>query len=362
MTPVRPIRVIAAVLVALSLSVPIAKATPPTEPPGRSAHCFDKQDEAIPISIAVDGEPATGHYSLPDSWPTAFVVIGHGYGHSSYSWIEHMKTMSRDLGVIAVAMDYRGTEFQPQPWPSDGVPSTRGWRVMEGAEDSIAVTEFFLSICPSVTKTVILGVSMGGNATGLAVALAADERKENGSPLFDYWIDAEGVNNVIETYSEARAVSPFNAFAKNAYEDIKAEMGGKDFEQDPGPYVEHSNAARIDDIKDSGVKGVVVIHGVNDGLVPYNQSREFVQELVAVAIPVDMFTVGRVAPGSESGTTLTGNAGFDPGFAGHASERSTTHSVMTTSFAQLKSIVVDASSPGPYREFLVDSGKTYPEP
>jgi pimeloyl-ACP methyl ester carboxylesterase len=356
MRSIRAIRMTLVVLVAMSLSVPLAGAKPPTGPPGRSAHCFDKKDEALPISISVEGEQATGHYSLPETWPTAFVVIGHGYGHSSYSWIEHMKRMSRDLGVVAVAMDYRGTVFQPQPWPEDGVPSTRGWRVMEGAEDSVAITEFFLSICGSIKKTVIFGVSMGGNATGLALALAADERREDGGPLFDYWIDAEGVNNVIETYFEARGVAPFNTTAKNAYEDIKEEMGGKDFEQDPAIYADHSNMIRIEDIKASGVKGVVVIHGLNDGLVPHNQGREFVTELLATGIPVDMFTVVRSAPGSEDGTTLVGGAGL----AGHASERSTTHSVMTTAFAQLRSIILDGSAPGPYREFVVDNGKIYP--
>jgi hypothetical protein len=358
----RTLRIGVAVLVVAVLSVPVANATPKTDPPGRSAHCFDNKDEALPISVTVDGEVANGHYSLPDAWPTAFVVIDHGYTHSSYSWMEHMKTMSRDLGVIAIAMDYRGTEFEPQPWPDDGVPSTRGWRVMEGAEDSIAVTNLFLSICPTIEQTVIFGVSMGGNTSGLAVALAADQTKEDGSPLFDYWIDAEGVNNVIETYYTARSVGPFNEFAQYAYEDIKAEMGGQDFEQNPAPYNERSVVERIDDIAASGVKGVVVIQGVNDGLVPYNQSRELVSELLATGIPVDMFTVGRVAPGTESGTTLSGNAGVDPGLAGHASERSTTHSVMTTAFAQLKSILLDGVAPGPYREFLVDNGEVYPTP
>ena len=355
-------RVIAFVLAVFVVLAPAAGATPKIDPPGRSAHCSDKKDEALPLALTVDGGEATGHYSLPGSDPTALVVIGHGYGHSSYSWIEHMKTMSRDLGVIAVAMDYRGTEFEPQPWPEDGVPSTRGWRVMEGAHDLIAATKLFLGACHSIEKTVIFGVSMGGNATGLALALAGEQREADGKPLFDYWIDAEGANNVVETYHEARALAPANEFAQNAYDDIKAEMGGKDFEQDPATYLEHSVVARIDDIEASGVKGVVVIQGLNDGLVPYNQSRELTTELAATGIPVDMFTALRNAPGAESGTTATGYASQDPGLAGHASERSTTHAVMTMAFERLEGLVSGGYAPGPYREFVFDNGTIYPAP
>ena len=232
---------------------------------------------------------------------------------------------------------------------------------MEGAQDSIAATKYFRVACPSIKTTVIFGVSMGGNTTGLALALAAKEKIAD-QPLFDYWIDAEGANNVIETFNEARAVAQSgNEFAQNAYEDIKEEMGGKDFEQDPATYRDHSVIARIDEIKASGVKGVVAIQGLNDGLVPYNQSRELVDELVAEQIPVSMYTAGRNAPGAESGTTLTGYANQDPGLAGHASERSTTAAVMVTALDQLKALL-GGDAPTSYSEFVYDSGTVYPAP
>ena len=352
----------AAALVALTAIVPVADARPRTGPPIRPARCIDRANEAMPFTVVVEGQKATGHYSVPDSRPTGLVVINHGYGHSSYSWIEHMKRMSEELGVIAVAMDYRGTTFEPQPWPKDGVPATRGWRVMEGAEDSIAATKLLLETCSSIEKTVIFGVSMGGNTSGLALALAAEEKKGNDDPLFDYWIDAEGAVNVTETYFGARALAAGNEFAKNAYEDIVQEMGGVEFEENPEPYVEHSVVSRIEEIEASGVKGVVVIHGANDGLVPINQSRELVSGLVDQEIPVDMYTALRNGPGGESGTTATGYAGADPGIAGHASERSTTHAVMTTAFDRLKAIILDDYAPGPYREFVFDDGEIYTAP
>jgi pimeloyl-ACP methyl ester carboxylesterase len=352
----------AATLVALTAIVPVAGARPRTGPPIRPARCIDHANEAMPFTVVVEGQKATGHYSVPDSRPTALVVIDHGYGHSSYSWIEHMKRMSEELDVVAVAMDYRGTTFQEQPWPKDGVPSTRGWRVMEGAEDSIAAAKLLQTTCSSIEETVIFGVSMGGNTSGLALALAAEEKQGN-DPLFDYWIDAEGAVNVTGTYFGARALAAGNEFAKNAHEDIVQEMGGVEFEENPEPYLEHSVVSRIEEIEASGVKGVVIIHGANDGLVPINQSRELVSELVDQEIPVDMYTALRNGPEGESGTTATGYAGgTDPGIAGHASERSTTHAVMTTAFDRLKAIILDDYAPGPYREFVFDDGEIYTAP
>jgi acetyl esterase/lipase len=361
MPPSRLFRTALLLLAAVVAVAPAAAARPNTGPPIRPARCLDRADEALPFNVMVDGQKATGHYSVPDSQPTALVVIGHGYGHSSYSWIEHMKRMSDELGVIAVAMDYRGTTFEPQPWPADGVPSTRGWRVMEGAVDSIAATKLLQLNCPSIDKTVIFGVSMGGNTTGLALALAAKEKRRPGDPLFDYWIDAEGATNVTETYFGARVLGPGNEFAANAHEDIVAEMGGE-FEDDPAPYEKHTVVNRVDEIKASGVKGVIVIHGANDGLVPINQSRELVAELANEDIPVDTYTALRNGPDGESGTTITGYAGGDPGIAGHASERSTTHAVMVTAFDRLKALVTDDYEPGPYREFIFDSGTIYTAP
>jgi acetyl esterase/lipase len=357
MPPSHLFRTALLLLAAAMAAAPAASARPNTGPPVRPARCVDKADEALPLRLIVDGQKATGHYSVPESQPTALVVIGHGYGHSSYSWIEHMKRMSDELGVIAVAMDYRGTTFEPQPWPKDGVPSTRGWRVMEGAEDMIAATKLLKANCASIEETVIFGVSMGGNSTGLALALAAEEKK----PLFDYWIDAEGAVNVTETYFGARALAAGNEFAANAYADIVEEMGGE-FEDDPAPYAEHSVVSRIDEIKASGVKGVIVIHGANDGLVPINQSRELVAELAAEEIPVDTYTALRNGPEGESGTTITGYGGGDPGIAGHASERSTTHAVMVTAFDRLKALITEDYQPGPYREFVFDSGTIYTAP
>lgn len=117
----------------------------------------------------------------------------------------------------------------------------------------------------------------------------------------------------------------------------------------------------MDDIEASGIKGVVVVHGVDDGLVPYNQGREMATLLANSGIDTDMYTVGRKSPESESETTASGHvmSNVDPNYrsplAGHASEKSKTHIVMVTAFERLWSLVDDGQEPGgPYREFFVD--------
>ena len=63
-----------------------------------------------------------------------------------------------------------------------------------------------------------MGVSMGGNMSGLALALAGanDITRSNGKPLFDYWIDVEGSVNLVETYMAARGAAAAIPFAANA--------------------------------------------------------------------------------------------------------------------------------------------------
>jgi hypothetical protein len=125
----------------------------------------------------------------------------------------------------------------------------------------------------------------------------------------------------------------------NAVEDIEREMGGP-FESRSEVYTERSVVTRVDDIKAAGVKGVVMVHGVDDGLVGYNQSPEFYTLLRQAGIPVDFWTAVTRGESSEPGTTLDGYVtnqvpGFTSPFAGHASEASETHIVGNTGFERL---------------------------
>jgi acetyl esterase/lipase len=340
----------------------------PSKGHGTGSFCTDDADAArsidIQVPVAQGTETAHGLYAVPAATPSTLVVFAHGYGHTSLSWTEHMQNAARDHGAAAVTMDYRGTEITPDA-NGDGLPEARGWQVMEGARDMIVAAQFFEKACPSIKNVVIFGVSMGGNSSGLAVALAKDAKHADGSPLFDYWIDVEGAVNVIETYMGASALESVNTFAANAKADIEREMGGS-FDEQPEAYADHAVVNHIDDIKASGVKGVIVVHGLDDGLVPYNQAREMTTLLAQAQIPTDMYTIGRKSDESDGDTTLSGYAGgqLDPEYrspiAGHASEKSQTHTVMVTALDRLWTLTQGAA-PGPYNEYFVDGPTgTYP--
>lgn len=332
------------------------KAPKPTKNP-----CVDKGDAARAFSLKVEGKKATGRFALPAKQPKALVVYAHGFGHTSASWVEHMKTSAKEHGVIAVAMDYRGIKISPDS-NKDGLPESRGWNAMAGAEDLIAAAQHFDKKCKSIEQIALLGVSMGGNMSGLAVALtgAKNIKNSDGDPLFDYWLDIEGAVNLTETYLTARAAGPANGTAAAAAEDIEAETGGP-IESNPEAYQERTVVARMDDIDAAGLKGVVVVHGVDDGLVPYNQAREIASLLAQNQIPTQMVTIGQKSEKSERDTSATGHAvsNVDPDYssplAGHASEKSTTHIVMVTAFDYLWQ-VLDEGMPNAYGEALVNGG------
>src|SRR5205807_10521401 len=152
------------------------------------------------------------------------------------------------------------------------------------------------------TKVYAFGISMGGNSSGIAVA-SKDAVRADGGPLFDYWVDVEGVNNLTEEYLVARGVAPVNSGAALAQQEIEEENGGP-LEAVPARYAEITNVARAQDMK--GLKGAVVVNGLDDGLVPTNQSPEMTAALPGAGVPTHQFTgVGK--DGGESGTTATGS-------------------------------------------------------
>ncbi|HEV2891814.1 MAG TPA: alpha/beta fold hydrolase [Frankiaceae bacterium] len=315
---------------------PKPKATkPPSDyaPTCTYAYPYDVQR----FDLTVNGQPTWGLYAMPKTTPRGIVVFAHGYGHTAESWRKHLGRVADQLGVVTVAMDYRGQ----YDYPGNPLPTSRGWQVQEGAEDSIAAAQLFERTCPTAKTVVMYGVSMGGNTAGLAVAAGA--KRKNGQPLFDYLFDVEGAMNVTETYFEARGLAVSgNKTAVNAVEDIEREMGGP-FESQSDTYLERSVVTRVDDIKAAGIKGVVMVHGVDDGLVGYNQSPELYTRLRALGIPVDFWTAVTRGEDSEPGTTLDGYVtsnipGFESPFAGHASEASESHIVGMAGFERLTAL------------------------
>lgn len=290
-----------------------------------------------------------GRYALPRHTPIGLAVFAHGYRNSSASWVNHLEEAAAH-GLVAVSVDYRGL---------GAAPDYRGWPARAGGEDLVTAATYFVRHCAGLHQVALLGVSMGGNMSGLAVAQAA-RRPDGRTPLFDYWIDTEGVTNWVETWAAATAsAGGGNAYSAGAEKDIEAEAGGTPLTA-PDAYRSRDVLARVPDIAASGVRGVIMIHSVEDGLVPSDQTAETSTALRAAGVPTDVYNVlrrtGARDPGHEQ-TTLLGDAGFgdqDP-FSGHAWEGSSTHIVMTTSMSRLYALF-DATSPKPSdREFVVDA-------
>lgn len=131
-------------------------------------------------------------------------------------------------------------------------------------------------------------------------------------------VDGEAADGL---YATPRGTAPANAFAAAAQEDIEEAFGGT-FEEKPEVYLDRTVVARADDIAASGVRGVVVVHGAADGLVPYDQSRELAAALRARGVPVHFSTVLTRPVGTGAGTTIDGYVPVphESPFAGHGTE------------------------------------------
>ena len=244
------------------------------------------------IGFTSDLGLADGRYALPETAsPTTLVVLFHGHGNDSCGWRRHLQNVAA-RGAVAVAMDYTGQRQTPA--------ENYGWFVREGAADSINAAKYFMTTYPSITKVIAFGISMGGNASGLAVA-SPDAVRGDGSPLFDYWVDVEGVNNLIEEYLVARGIAPVNELGAMAVAEIEEEAGGS-LEEVPLEYLNLTNVFRAPDM--AGLKGAVIVNGLDDGLVPTDQSPQMAAALIAIGVPASVFTV--IARGDgEAGTTGT---------------------------------------------------------
>ncbi|MDP9101474.1 MAG: hypothetical protein M3N21_04935 [Actinomycetota bacterium] len=301
------------------------------------------------LDLTVDGQRTFGFYALPAAAPKGIVVFAHGHGHNAADWQQHLlRTAARD-GVIAVAMNYHGED----------VIKRYGWRVKEGAADSVQAAEVFSVACPAASTIVMYGVSMGGNTAGLAAAIPA--KRASGAPLFNYLFLIEPVTNVTETYLEANAVAPTgNATAAKAVKEIEQEMGGPMSNPAVAPtYLAASDVTHGADIKAAGLKGVVLVHDIDDGQAGYNQTQEMTAALAAQGIATDTFNVVTKQPGNTDDDTWLDKdvlgvvPGYDDPFVGHGSETSTTQLNITTGFDRLAALFNAGEVPH-CRQFLVD--------
>lgn len=305
----------------LALASVIAPAAHAAETPA----CTGEPSAIQTLHITVDGVPTYGYYVLPASAPKGIVVVGHGYPDTAEDVVGLLPGIAQRDDAIALAMDYHGTEDLEGPTGT----ASRGWRVQEGAEDSIAAARLFDGACEGATPLRIsaLGISMGGNMTGLAVSEHAT--RPNGNPLFEYWFDVAGVTDVPEIYTDATAISlaplgSIQTIGTDAKADIEAEMGGSPLLR-LGTYLERSPLTRASAMRASGLKGVVISHGVLDGEVTSDESDQMLAALVLAGTPTDFYTSVFKAPESPPGLTLDGDIlglipGYESPFAGHVNE------------------------------------------
>ncbi|HCS26736.1 MAG TPA: hypothetical protein DIW43_04755 [Spongiibacteraceae bacterium] len=294
-----------------------------------------------------------------DEQPTRLVVFAHGNGHFvRSSWLPHMRRelqlaqfYENNPGSVAfVATDYR---------------DNLGFPALRGAHDTIAATLRALKQFPSIETVYLFGVSMGAAVSGTAIAesvtLPTGESKftADGSPLFDYWIDVEGVSQLAETYTEAAVAAQISEFAAAARDGIERDAGGTPPEC-PLAYYRRSPAYHAATMKLGGIRAATVVHAVNDGLVPHNQGRVMAAALTTATIPTQFFTIVGVFPGQDPGTTGTETlqAGeLDPllNLAGHGSEAQAFHPVMRVAFENLRKMLDGTyNETVPYFECLVD--------
>jgi pimeloyl-ACP methyl ester carboxylesterase len=318
-------------------------------PPRSDERLNAMTDDGIGLTSAL-GLP-DGRYALPaTAAPTQLVVMFHGHGNDSCSWRKHLQDAAA-RGAVAVAMDY--VDRRP------GVENY-GWFMRRGAADSIAAARHFLAAYPSVTTVFAIGISMGGNASGLAMASHAT-RADGTTPLFDYWVDVEGVNNLSEEYGVIRAVAPALADAALAQQEIEEENGGT-LEQVPDRYAELTNVSRGSEM--STLDGAVVVHGVDDGLVTTDQSPQMAAALNAAGVPTHLYTIVlRPEDDTEPDSTVscipfsTVGLPCPTRFAGHGWEGSDEHIVIRTGFGHLWALM-DGAQVAPGVTVLPEPGST----
>lgn len=293
---------------------------------------------------------AAGRYALPaGKAPTQLVVMFHGSHNDSCSWRNHLRDAAA-RGAIAVAMDYSGQHDQ------DGIENY-GWYVREGAADSIAAARYFLEKYPTLATVTAFGVSMGGNTSGIALLSPDAVRLDGTTPLFDYWVDIEGVNNLAEEYLVIRGVAQTgNEAAVVAQQEIEEENGGA-IEDVPEAYQEISTVTRADEL--AYLKGAVVVNGLDDGLVTTDQSPQMAAALNAAMVPTHLYTVflnGGAESGSTASSIVLGNVDptYESPLAGHGWEGSDTSLVMNTGVEALHAIL-DGEAPGADYTFVTGS-------
>jgi hypothetical protein len=282
------------------------------------------------------------HYAAPAAKPKALVVVFHGHGHNGQQYAAQLLDLAKRYGVLAVAMETAQLKA--------GLPAYRGPfdSVDEEARDAASAIAWARKKYGTGNRTYLFGTSMGGS--GLAYFIDAATRPAAGDadatwvqrvhplPLAGI-VDAEGISQLAETWAEASAADPVRAA------EIEAETGGTPMTA-PDAYRARSLALLTPgQYQVTGVPVVAVVHHVDDGLVPNNQTWEVRAVLAAAQDTTRTYDVvfkDSCAQGDQTtGTSYAPVPGAEEQvcLAGHANENNSTTPVMRTAFAALGEIL-----------------------
>lgn len=294
------------------------------------------------------------YYAAPQTRPRGLVVVFHGHGHNGEQYMPQLAQIARQDNLVAVA--------PRTPELASSAPNYRGpfQGVDDEARDAAAAIAWARSTYGTGTRTYLLGVSMGGS--GLAYFLDAATRDATADtdarwvqsfhplPLAGL-VDAEGIANLGETWLEA------SGFDKVSAAEIEAEAGGTPATA-PAAYQARSlGLLPTSEWQATGLHAVAVVHDVDDGLVPYNQTFEARAAVAAAGIPLRTYDVvfkDYCSQGDQ--TTGTGTlTGVVPGFpssdtestlclAGHANENDPQTPIMEAAMTALHDLATGTSS------------------
>jgi dipeptidyl aminopeptidase/acylaminoacyl peptidase len=208
-------------------------------------------------SVIADGQRADGWLAYPtDVAPDTLLVFAHGCcGPLPRNWAELLALHhARHNAMAVVAMDYRGPNG--------------GWNVGSGHSDVVAATIDLQHRFP-IKRTILWGVSMGGEVSGMAAAERPD--------LFDYWISSSGVLDLPTQWAQ-QTFRP----------EIEAETHGTPASA-PAAYARRSPTSLAPRIK--GITRAYLLHGVGDTAVPASEANQMFDSLRRVGVPVSAYTI-----------------------------------------------------------------------
>jgi dienelactone hydrolase len=237
----------------------VPPATPIPEPAPALARLLPTAPGVHGFTLAVEGEPAAGLLAVPEGGTAGtLLVVVKGWAGT----LDHVRPLLqevRDAGMLAVAMDFRG--------PADA------WKVDTAAEDTVAATLALRAEHPEVERVVLFGFSMGGAASGMALAAAPPG-------TFTHWVAGAGVMDLNATWREEPTLQPL----------IENVTGGKPIEV-PSEYARRSPVMLVPAIASSGVQRIHLVHGAGDTIVPTSHQYLMYDALREAGAPTTAYTV-----------------------------------------------------------------------